>query len=79
MELGYDGKLYILAFDHRGSFMKAVVGKSDGLTGRSGHSQIMAGPRRIPKYRGKCVLRAIAGAFDRMPRRNRPPRQSAER
>ena len=32
MELGYDGKLYILAFDHRGSFMKAVVGKSSGLT-----------------------------------------------
>ena len=22
MDLGYDGKLYILAFDHRGSFVK---------------------------------------------------------
>jgi len=32
MAIGYDGKLYILAFDHRGSFMKAVVGKSSGLT-----------------------------------------------
>ena len=32
MALGYDGKLYILAFDHRGSFMKAVVGKSSDLT-----------------------------------------------
>jgi myo-inositol catabolism protein IolC len=32
MDIGYDGKLYILAFDHRGSFMKAVVGKSGDLT-----------------------------------------------
>lgn len=32
MDIGYDGKLYILAFDHRGSFMKAVVGKTSGLT-----------------------------------------------
>jgi len=26
MELGYDGKLYILAFDHRGSFQKKMFG-----------------------------------------------------
>ena len=32
MALGYSEKLYILAFDHRGSFMKAVVGKSGDLT-----------------------------------------------
>src|SRR5688572_13470941 len=32
MALGYSEKLYILAFDHRGSFQKAVVGKSSGLT-----------------------------------------------
>ena len=34
MALGYsdNDKLYILAFDHRGSFKKAVVGKSGGLT-----------------------------------------------
>jgi 5-dehydro-2-deoxygluconokinase len=32
MALGYNGKLYILAFDHRGSFKKAVVGKSGDLT-----------------------------------------------
>ncbi len=32
MALGYSDKLYILAFDHRGSFMKAVVGKSGDLT-----------------------------------------------
>ncbi len=32
MALGYDGKLYILAFDHRGSFLKAVLGKSGDLT-----------------------------------------------
>jgi myo-inositol catabolism protein IolC len=32
MALGYSEKLYILAFDHRGSFLKAVVGKSGDLT-----------------------------------------------
>jgi myo-inositol catabolism protein IolC len=26
MSLGYDGKLYILAFDHRGSFQKKMFG-----------------------------------------------------
>src|SRR5438309_8741359 len=26
MNLGYDGKLYILAFDHRGSFQKKMFG-----------------------------------------------------
>src|SRR5205823_3786791 len=26
MDLGYDGKLYILAFDHRGSFQKKMFG-----------------------------------------------------
>ena len=26
MVLGYDGKLYILAFDHRGSFQKKMFG-----------------------------------------------------
>ena len=26
MALGYDGKLYILAFDHRGSFQKEMFG-----------------------------------------------------
>jgi len=26
MELGYDGKLYFLAFDHRGSFQKKMFG-----------------------------------------------------
>jgi myo-inositol catabolism protein IolC len=26
MSLGYDGKLYILAFDHRGSFQKNMFG-----------------------------------------------------
>jgi hypothetical protein len=25
-KLGYDGKLYILAFDHRGSFQKKMFG-----------------------------------------------------
>ena len=26
MPLGYDGKLYVLAFDHRGSFQKKMFG-----------------------------------------------------
>ncbi len=31
MDLGYDGKLYILAFDHRGSFVKrfGIEGESN--------------------------------------------------
>ena len=29
MAAGYDGRLYILAFDHRGSFKKAVLGSSE--------------------------------------------------
>ncbi|MPZ72530.1 MAG: DUF2090 domain-containing protein [Nitriliruptorales bacterium] len=33
MSLGYSDKLYILAFDHRGSFKKAVVGTSGDVTG----------------------------------------------
>src|ERR671927_186122 len=32
MELGYDGKLYILAFDHRGSFQKKWFGLGDEIT-----------------------------------------------
>src|SRR3954451_23413466 len=32
MALGYDGKLYILAFDHRGSFQKKWFGLGDELT-----------------------------------------------
>ena len=32
MTLGYSEKLYILAFDHRGSFKKAVVGSSGDVT-----------------------------------------------
>jgi myo-inositol catabolism protein IolC len=32
MALGYDGKLYILAFDHRGSFQKKMFGINGDLT-----------------------------------------------
>jgi myo-inositol catabolism protein IolC len=32
MALGYDGKLYILAFDHRGSFQKKMFGIEDAPT-----------------------------------------------
>jgi myo-inositol catabolism protein IolC len=32
MSLGYDGKLYILAFDHRGSFQKKWFGLGDEIT-----------------------------------------------
>ena len=35
MALGYDGKLYILAFDHRGSFQKKIF----GIAGRSDAEQ----------------------------------------
>src|SRR5437016_4023691 len=33
MALGYDGKLYILAFDHRGSFQKKMFGIEGDPTG----------------------------------------------
>jgi hypothetical protein len=32
MPLGYDGKLYVLAFDHRGSFQKKWFGLGDEIT-----------------------------------------------
>ena len=41
MALGYDGKLYILAFDHRGSFQKKMF----GIAGRSRRRRR---PRRSP-------------------------------
>ena len=45
MTLGYDGKLYILAFDHRGSFQKKFFGvQGDAERARS--------PRRSPTRRG---------------------------
>ena len=34
MALGYDGKLYILAFDHRGSFQKKMFGIEGDPTAR---------------------------------------------
>lgn len=33
MDLGYDGRLFILAFDHRGSFKKKMFGLSEGEEG----------------------------------------------
>ena len=43
MALGYDGKLYILAFDHRGSFQKKMFGIEGDPTTRR--------PRRSPTPR----------------------------
>ena len=36
MELGYDGPLFILAFDHRGSFQKKFFGVSGEPTAQEG-------------------------------------------
>ena len=41
MALGYDGKLYILAFDHRGSFQKKMFGIE-------GEPDAPSRPRRSP-------------------------------
>ena len=38
MRLGYDGKLFILAFDHRGSFQK----KFFGIEGAPGPTRLRA-------------------------------------
>jgi hypothetical protein len=38
MDLGYDGKLYILAFDHRGSFTKRFGIEADPRPRRRGAS-----------------------------------------
>ena len=43
MALGYDGKLYILAFDHRGSFQKKIFGIEGDPTGGDRRSRREAG------------------------------------
>ena len=49
MALGYDGKLYILAFDHRGSFQKTMFGiQGDPTAGADGDDR----RRQAPHLRG---------------------------
>ena len=40
MLLGYDGDLFILAFDHRGSFEKKFFGDRRDALGRGGRTRI---------------------------------------
>ena len=65
MALGYDGKLYILAFDHRGSFQKKMFGIEGEPTPRR--------PRRSTPSRSSraCSMRsgAAPGGRHRRPRR----------
>src|SRR5690242_18726448 len=42
MALGYDGRLYILAFDHRGSFERMVVGRGEGPIGEADAARVRA-------------------------------------
>ena len=45
MALGYDGKLYILAFDHRGSFQKKMFGIEGDPT--PGETELIADAKRL--------------------------------
>ena len=73
MALGYDGKLYILAFDHRGSFQKKMFGiegdptseETDRITDAKRlifegmEKAVEARPRRVDRRRpcGRAVRR----------------------
>ena len=49
MNLGYDGKLYVLAFDHRGSFQKKMFGiQGDPTPEETGDDR----RRKAPHLRG---------------------------
>ena len=66
MTLGYDGKLYILAFDHRGSFQKKMF----GIEGDPTPEQTETDRRRqAPDLRGD----AEGGRGGRRPGRHRLP------
>ena len=83
MALGYDGKLYILAFDHRGSFQKKMFGiegdptpeqtehdrgrEAPDLRGPAEGDRAGRGPARHRLPRGRAVRRAQA-ASPRRPR-----------
>src|SRR5208282_537190 len=59
MNLGYDGKLYVLAFDHRGSFQKrffGIAGEPDGE-----QTAIIADAKHLI-YEG--VLQAVGAGAD---------------
>ena len=51
MALGYDGKLYILAFDHRGSFQKKLFGIEGDPTPEQTDDDLR---RQAPDLRGAC-------------------------
>ncbi len=51
MALGYDGKLYILAFDHRGSFQKKMFGIEGDPTAEQTDDDRR---RQAPDLRGAC-------------------------
>src|SRR5271167_3368212 len=59
MSLGYDGKLYILAFDHRGSFQKKMFG-IEGTPTAQEHATIEDAKRLI--FEG--MLEAVARGAD---------------
>jgi myo-inositol catabolism protein IolC len=61
MAPGYDGRLYILAFDHRGSFEKLVLGPGSGPIGAADAARIRDAKSLI--YEG--VHRALAAGLPR--------------
>ena len=69
MGLGYDGKLYILAFDHRGSFQKKMFGIEGDPTDEQ-TAQISDAKRLI--YEGMEL--AVQRGVDPSPPRRLPAR-----
>ena len=72
MALGYDGKLYILAFDHRGSFQKKMFGIQGDPTPEE--TETIADAKRLI-FEG--MLEAVAAR--RRARRHRRARRRAVR
>ena len=64
MALGYDGKLYILAFDHRGSFQKKMFGIQGDPTPEEVET-ISDAKRLIFEGMLEAVSRGAAGRCDR--------------
>ena len=74
MALGYDGKLYILAFDHRGSFQKKMFGiEGDPTPEQTAHDR----RREAPDLRGHGAgrERGVEAGADRRARRRAVRRQ----
>ena len=64
MALGYDGKLYILAFDHRGSFQKKMFGIEGDPTPEE--TETIADAKHL-------IFEGMVQAAERGRRRRRPP------